>query len=212
VFNPQYSEDDFQRVLAKCRDLPPIDGDYRRDDYVENLLITVLDFQLRGVIVARAMDYYRQHAKKTVADFNGLKALLATHPDTQQGNLEIARALWGYRYWNRAELLRRFVKYFELRGVTTQEQLKRWASTANFERDFKGQIKGTGRAIFHGIVIRQDVDTIQPDTWIHRFLQSVLGYAVSDETAIELLEAVALELDLKAYALDWRIWKYQNGI
>ncbi len=204
-------EMDFQRLVTKCRSLPPAKGNYLVHDYVENLLLTVLDFQMRGTTVERAIDHYRQHVQNEITSFTELKNLLAQHPDSREGNLRIAQYLWGYDHWKRVELLRRLVAYFEVNGVTSQEQLKQWASKMDFERDFKGKVKGVGFAIFKWLLMRQGVETIKPDMWIHRFIQDTLGYPVSDETAVEALEQVAREIGVKAYELDWRIWEYQRS-
>jgi hypothetical protein len=173
--------------------------------------MTVLDFQMHGTTVKRAIAYYQQHIQKDIADFTALKNLLAEYPDTREANLQIAQYLWGYKHWKRVELLRRFVVYFEAQGVTTQEQLKKWAAETDFERDFKGNIKGAGLAIFQWLVMRQGVETVKPDVWIHRFIEEVLGYSVNDETAVEALENVAQEIGIKAYELDWSIWEHQRG-
>lgn len=211
VFHTAFSEEDFQRVVAKCREIPAAESDFRVNDYVENMLLTVLDFQMRSATVGRAMEYFSLHAQKDVANFDALKNLLAKYPDTQEGNRELAQYLWGYNMWTRAELLRRLLAYFEAQGVTTQEHLQQWAAQAVYERDFKGQVKGAGYAIFQWLVMRQGVETVKPDVWLHRFMQEVLGYSVRDEVVVELLKEVALELEIKAYDLDWRIWKYQAG-
>lgn len=211
MFNKRYSDADFRRLLSRCSDIPPVTESYLVDDYVENMLLTVLDFQLRGITVERAMTHYQKHAQRKVNNFAALKNLLATYSDTLEGNRQLAQYLWGYNYWSRVELLRRFVNYFEEQGVTTQEQLKQWAERADFERDFKGRVKGAGYAIFQWLVMRQGIETIKPDVWIHRFIRDTLGYSVSDETAVAMLKEVALELDIKAYELDWRIWRYQHN-
>lgn len=210
MFDRKFSDADLQKFIDKCASLPPIENLNLLNDYVESLLYSVLDFQMRGATVRRAMTYFRQHAKAQVADYAGLRKLFDAHPDTQAGNLEIAQYLFGYKLWTRVELLRRLLAYFEARDVTTQAQLKAWAEKADFVRDFKGQVKGAGFAIFQWLVQLQGVDTVVPDMWIHRFIQETLGFSVSDETAVELLETAALELGIKAYDLDWRIWAYQN--
>jgi hypothetical protein len=56
--------------------------------------------------------------------------------------------------------------------------------------------------------MRQGVETVQPSTWNHRFIQAALGYSLSDETAVQVIEKVAQEMGVKAYELDWRIWEY----
>ncbi len=201
-------DESYRRLVEACRELPPAQGNYLVNDYVENLLITVLDFRLKVIVVKRAIEHYRQHVRPELRDFTTLKALLAKYPDTEQGNRQIARYLWGYNLWTRVAMLRRFVEYFEERGVTTQEELRQWAYEADFERDFKGKIKGASRAIFNWLVMRQGIETVKPDVWIHRFLRKTLGYSVDDQTAVELLERVAHELGVKAYELDWRIWEF----
>ncbi len=211
VFGIPLSNLEFQQLVTKCGSLPPAKGNYLVHDYVENLLLTVLDFQMRGTTVERAIDHYRQHAQKEIANFIKLKNLLAKYPDTQEGNRQIAQYLWGFNHWKRVELLRKLAAYFEANGVTTQEQLKQWAAKVDFERDFKGKVKGAGFAIFKWLVMRQGVETVKPDMWIHRFIQDVLGHSVSDETAVEVLERVAQEIGVKAYELDWRIWEYQRS-
>ncbi len=87
---------DFEKLMAKCRGLPLARENYRVEDYVENLFLTVLDFQMKSVTVERAMDYYQKHAKSTVSDYDSLKKLLAQYPDTKEGNRQVARYLWGY--------------------------------------------------------------------------------------------------------------------
>lgn len=207
-----FSEMDFQRVMDKCMSLPPAKGNYLVHDYVENLFLTVLDFQMRDTTIGRAMSHYQQHTRTEVADFDSLQKLLNSFPDSKEGNQALANYLWGYQLWTRAELLRRFVAYFAARGVTTQEHLKQWATEANFDRDFKGKVKGAGYAIYQWLVMRQGIETVKPDLWIHRFLQDVLGYAVSDQIAVQLLERAARELGVRAYELDWRIWEYQRAL
>jgi hypothetical protein len=205
------SDLDYRRLVTRYRSLPSARGNYLVHDYVENLFLTVLDFQMQATTIGRAIGHYRQHAQKDVADFTALKNLLATYPNSREGNQQVAQYLWGYNLWTRVELLRGFVAYFEARGVTTQKQLKQWAFEVDFERDFKGKIKGAGLAIFKWLVMRQGVETVKPDVWIHRFIQDALGYPVSDETAVELLEKVAQEIGVRAYELDWRIWEYQRS-
>ncbi len=174
------------------------------------MLLTVLDYQMRGITIERAMQHYRQHARQKVSNFEELKALLAQYPNTKEGNLLVAQYLWGYKYWTRVELLRRFVDYFESVEVTSQEKLKQWATTVDFEKDFKGKIKGAGLAIFQWLVMRQGIETIKPDVWIHRFIQKTLGYKVNDKTAVKVLEQVAKTMNIKAYELDWRIWEHER--
>ncbi len=202
---------DFQRFVIECKQLPAAKGNYLVHDYVENMMLTVLDFQMHGVTIERAIRYYYQNAREEVADFTGLKRLLAAHADNQEGNTQVAQFLWGNNHWTRVALLRRLLRYFGAEGITTQEKLKDWAAKADFERDFQGRVKGAGFAIFQWLVMRQGVETVKPDVWIQRFIREKLGYSVGDKLAVELIERAAVEIGVKAYELDWRIWEHQSG-
>ena len=53
--------------------------------------------------------------------------------------------------------------------------------------------------------MRQGIETIKPDTWVHRFIEDTIGYQVNNEVVIKTLERVAREIGINAYELDWRI-------
>ncbi len=50
---------EYDLILQKCKDIPPAKGMYLIHDYIENLLLTVLDFQMHNVAVEKAIAYYR---------------------------------------------------------------------------------------------------------------------------------------------------------
>lgn len=87
-------------------------------------------------------------------------------PDTPAGNQAASALLWNNRHWTRIELLRRFLHFLEQHQLTNQPSLHAWAKQASFERDFKGQVKGLGIAVFHWLVIRCGADSIKPDVWV----------------------------------------------
>ncbi|MDQ2687802.1 MAG: hypothetical protein M3Y28_08050 [Armatimonadota bacterium] len=202
---------EYEEIVARCQNLPKAKGNYIINDYVENVLLTVLDFQMRTTTVERAANYYQKNVKQTVNTHQELKQLLAGQPDTKAGNQEIAQYLWGYRLWTRVALLRRLLHYLESENVTTQEQLKTWANKTTFA-DFQGKVKGAGFAIFKWLIMRQGVETIKPDVWVHRFIAQAISRSVSNETAVVVLEQAAKNLDIPAYELDWRIWEYQRDL
>lgn len=202
---------DFVRLVTQCEKLPPAKGNYLVDDYVENLLGTVLDFQMHGTTVSRALEYFNRNRKQEITDFDTLTSVLDRFPNTKEGNMQAAQYLWGYNLWTRVELLRRLMSYFRERNILTQEQLKQWANQADFKRDFEGKVKGAGLAIFQWLIMRQGVETVNASVHIHRFIQETLGYAVTDRTAIKLIERAAQEMGVKAYELDWRIWEHTSG-
>jgi len=202
---------EYNLILKNCEELSPAKGMYLIDDYIENLLLTVLDFQMHNVAVEKAITYYRDNRKKGIRVLDDLKNLLSKHLDDKEGNTAIAQHLWGNRHWTRVSLLRKLVTYFDSIGITTQENLARWANTSDFQRDFKGKIPGMDYAIYKWLVMRQGVETVKPDVHLRRFIESIIHHSFTEKELVAVLEKVAKELGLKVYELDWKIWEYQRG-
>ncbi len=175
-----WTPQEFARLLERCRALPPAKGNYIINDYVENVLLTVLDFQMQATTVEKAAKHYKDKVQSQLNNYADLANLLAKFPDNKEGNTEVAQYLWGYNLWTRIGLLRRLLKYLGERGITTQEKLKEWAFHSDFNRDMAGQVKGIGFAIYKWLVMRQGVETIKPDIWVHRFLKQSIGRDLSD--------------------------------
>lgn len=208
---PSYNDSEYQALLEKCRDLPPAQGNYRITDFVENLLLTVVDFQMHTTAVIRAMQYFAAHAKSDVPDLPALNALFAQYPDDQVGNSALAKHLWNYNLWTRAAMLRRLVEFFESQGVIDQPSLERWAAQAEFATHFAGRVKGLGFAVFHWLVIRQGVESIKPDVHVLRFVETAIGRPPKDWEAVQLLVRAAGELEMPVHKLDWAIWEAGRG-
>ena len=175
-------------------------------DYVTNLLITVLDLRPETTTVERALGYYRANCASQVGTFAELRLLLESSiPDR-----DIARRLWGCGYGNRIATLRRFVLFLESIGITSQSALEAWARAADFERDFKGRVPGLALATFKWLVMRVGVNTIKPDLHVLNFVETTLGFSLSDAEAVSISEQVARDLKIAASQLDARIWCYQR--
>lgn len=198
-------------LVAKCRTLPPAQGMYLEHDYVTNLFLTVLDFQMHRRAVENAAAHYRRKLWDQVRTFEDLDRLLRRYPDDKAGNTEVAVHLWGYCLWTRVALLRKLLQYFDSNGIRTQEALARWARTSDYVLDFAGKVPGMGYAIYQWLVMRQGVETVKPDVHLRRFVSAALGREVGDRGIVESLEEVAWRLGLKAYELDWRIWEHEQG-
>lgn len=203
---------EFDLILAKCGDLPSAQGIYLEHDYVTNLFLTVLDFQIQGPIVERAIAYYKHSRWNEIRTHEDVKLFLSKYEDDKEGNTAAALYLWHYRYWNRVSMLRKLIAYFEQIGVTSQEDLIHWVQTSDFKTDFKGEIPGMSFAIYQWLVMRQGIETIKPDVHIRRFIESIVHRSdFTDKELVTVLEKVARQLGLKAYELDWRIWEYQRS-
>ena len=206
------SPKEYSRILQECSELPPAKGTYLVQDYIENLMLTVLDFQMHNVSVEKAITHYRDYRWNEIRNLSDLKNLLSKYNDDEEGNVAVAEYLWGNRHWTRVSLIRKLVAFFESGGITSQEALRQWASTSKFEKDFQGRIRGMGYAIYQWLIMRQGIATIKPDVHIRRFVESIVHQSdLTDQELVTTLEEIASELGLKAYELDWRIWEYQRA-
>ncbi|MFC2003633.1 hypothetical protein ACFLV4_06820 [Chloroflexota bacterium] len=206
------TQEEYEIILKQCEQLPPAKGMYLIGDYIENLLLTVLDFQMRNVSVEKAIAHYRDYRSSEIRSLDDLRSLLSQYTDDKAGNTAIAQYLWGYKYWNRISLMRKLVVFLESIDVESQEALVKWANTSTFENDFKGKIHGMSYAIYKWLIMRQGVETIKPDIHVRRFVESIIHRSdFADEELVTSLEKVAGGLKLKAYELDWRIWEHQTS-
>src|SRR5437868_10434 len=83
------------------------------------------------------------------------------------------------------QLPRGLVAFFDSIGVRDAEALKRWATSAQFKRDFEGRVRGLGPAVFQWLVMRQGVDTVKPDVHVHRFAEAAVGRPLNDADTVE---------------------------
>jgi len=205
------SDPDIEKIAAAGRKLAPAASTYLEEDYVMNLLETVLDYMLQTTVVVAALEYFRANRWKEIRTLDDLDAVLARYPEDQKGNTALAVHLWGYRLWTRAQQLRDLVRYFRSIGVVDRESLKAWAHASEFKRDFAGRVKGLGPAVYQWLVMRQGVDTIKPDVHVRRFAEAAVGRPLGDQDLIDGVCQAAQRLGIKAYEFDWRIWEASRG-
>jgi len=202
---------EIQKLRTQCNKLE--DGpDYRINDYVSNLMNTVLDFQMKVGPVESAVEYYEEnHGYRT---HKKLKAFIDSFPNTKNGNLKLANTMWNNNHWTRAKFLRMLLYEFESRGIKGQQSLKKWVSSADFEKDIKGKFKtkehSIGIALFQWLRLRLGVDTVKPDVHIMNFVSNAVGRRISQQEALDALMIVAEQTNRKAALLDAAIWHYQK--
>ncbi len=206
-----FTEKEFRKILSACRALPPAQGHYLVEDYVTNLLVTVLDFRMHARVLNKALEHYRRCAATKLCTHQALSFWTRRFPDTKTGNTALAESLWGYKYWTRASLLRRLIFFFDKQGVQDQESLRAWAFRSQYERDFQGRVPGLGYAVYQWLVMRLGVESVKPDTHVKRYLDKLAGRPFTDAQAVGILCRAAKELKMKAYELDWRIWEYARA-
>jgi hypothetical protein len=205
------SEDDVRRLAAAAGELPPAGGVTVEDDFVLNLLETVLDYMLQTPVVVKALEYYKAHRWDEIRSLDDLEAVLARYGADKQGNTDLALYLWGYKLWTRADQLRGLARHFRAVGVTDQGSLRRWARRSTFEADFQGKVKGLGLAVYQALVMRQGVDTVKPDVHVRRFAEAAVGRRLNDREVVGLVTEAATRLGLRPIELDWRIWEASQG-
>lgn len=211
------TSDEFDLVVAACRTLLPAVGGYTEDnfgpygDYITNVLLTVLDLQMHNVAVDNSIKYYWSHRWDEIRELTQLREVLDRFPDTKEGNREAAKYLWGNNHWTRIGWLRGFVTFLEQESLTSQERLREWASTCDYERDFRGRVKYLGIAACQWLRMRLGVDTVKPDVHTHNFVKQAIGRQLSDPGVVKVIEAAAHALDVRARRLDGAIWEHQRG-
>ena len=205
--------DEMAKLLEECRKLPE-GKNYRTDDYVINLLATVLDFQMKAEVVDAAMDFYKEKRRRELRTHKSLAELLASFPNTKTGNTQLANYLWDNNHWSRVEFLRELMKYFDSMKVRGSRTLCRWARSTDFQ-EVKGRIKtkehSMGYAIFKWLQLRLGVDTVKPDVHVKKFVSECIGRKAKDEETVEAVEVIAKDLQIPAYRLDAAIWDYQRA-
>jgi hypothetical protein len=197
---------DVERVAAAAAELPPAGASYLEEDFVSNLFLAVLDYMLTTAVVERALAHFRANRWEDVRSLDELEVLVSRYVDDQDGNTALAQHLWGYKLWTRAEQLRRLAEFFRGIGVVDQASLRNWAHGSEFRRDFEGQVKGLGRAVYQALVMRLGVDTVKPDVHVRRFAEAALSRRLSDDDVVDVVARAARELGIRARELDWRIW------
>ena len=86
------TERELGRLSVECRKLPE-GNDYRVDDYITNLFITVLDFRMRAEAVDSALAFYRETRSRELSTHKELADIMGRFPATKSGNLELANYL-----------------------------------------------------------------------------------------------------------------------
>ncbi|MGI8566321.1 MAG: hypothetical protein ACR2LZ_07555 [Pyrinomonadaceae bacterium] len=205
------TEIEYQQILDACHALPRTINNYLENDFIMNLFSTVLDYQMVRTTLANAESHYKENHWHKIRTRDDLANFLAKYPNTKEGNVAAAQYLWGYKYWTRLQQLRGLLVYFDSVGVTDQEGLRRWANESDFDRDFRGKIKGLSFAIYKWLVMRQGIPSVKADSNVRKFLTGITKHTLSDREAVDVLERVAKDLGIPANELDWSIWDYQSN-
>lgn len=206
------SQEELKKLHAECLKLPE-GKNYRTDDYMINLFVTVLDFQMKTEAVDAALAFYRENRRSQLPTHEILAEMISWYPNTKKGNTKLANYLWNNNHWSRVKFLRELLKYFGEMKVRDMSTLSRWGKSADFQ-DVKGRIKtkehSVGYAIFKWLQIRLGIDTVKPDVHVKKFVSDCMGRKSKNEETVEAIELIAEELGIPAFKLDAAIWQYQR--
>ncbi len=202
-----------QKVADSCALMPAVRRDGREEDPIKVCSLAVLDFQMRGSMVERALDHFYSEAApelgiKSLAD---LDRYLASEPSDEAA----AVALWGARYWTRLAILRNlmalFLNYQREHGIGSEiEAMQTWADGSQFKRDFQGKVKGLGYNMFTHMQQRLGLNTAAPTGWTCHFIEETLGKTPKDNCLVDIINATADSLGTSGANLDWRIRVHQG--
>ncbi|MHB1112140.1 MAG: hypothetical protein ACYC03_02865 [Acidovorax defluvii] len=208
----QLTPEQFQQLLIATANLPFIRQQRQPTSYLSDVLETVLNFQMQEPVVVKALQYFDHNVQHEhdIHNHEQLQDALNVYPDSEVGNKAAAQFFWGNNHWTRIELLRRFLPFLASVGETDQPSLHAWAKQADFERDFKGKVKGMGIAVFHWLLLRCGVSTIKPDVWVINFGQRVLGKRIPEERLVTAFNEIALLIGENLGTLDVTIWYHEK--
>ena len=213
---------EFQKLLIATADLPFIRESRVKTDYMLDVMETTLNLHIQEPVVINALNYFQKHHNQppvlqsphqcSIHTHADLQRVLGGFPDTEIGNKEASQYLWGNYHWTRIDLLRRFLDFLTSVNVTDQPSLHAWARTADFERDFKGKVKGLGIAVFHWLLLRCGVPTIKPDIWVINFVKRVLASDrnISEKKLVQAFHDIAPLIGESLEAIDLTIWYYEK--
>lgn len=202
------SEKEVAAIVGSCRALPPARRPYVQTDFILNLFLAVLDYRSTAEGVRKALRTYRQRWWDQIRTHDDLRRFLAKYPDTPEGNLRAGSDLWGFRAARRVSELRGLIKFFEARGVVTQELLTHWARTSQY-RDFMGRVKGLSLSVYEGMLTRLGYGPIHPGPHLRTFISAALARSVSDADLLEAVERASGKIGIRARELDRRIYEHE---
>lgn len=205
------SEPETEALVEALRAVPDAAGTYLEGDLLTNVFLTVLDLNMQPTTVSKAIRHYRRYRSGELWSLPDLQDLLARHPDDTEGNRGVAQYLWANRYANRVEWMRGLVGWLVARDLTSGDKLRAWMPTADFDRDFKDQVKGLDLAAFNGLVIRLGADTVKPDILLHEYVEALVGHRVASDEVVRVIHAAAKHLKRSPVQLDWSLREQKRG-
>jgi hypothetical protein len=212
------TESELQVLTRRTNGLHPAGTVYVDTELLPCLFTTVIDFQMRTIVVERALSNFDDHHGSSIRTLDDLESVFRGRRDDRKTNTKIAEDLWGYRLWVRVGLLRAMVAWMKRIGIDDLAGLRDWAQCSDFKRDFEGKVRyraegrtyGLGLAVYSSLGMRLGVETIKPDTRLRKFVQASIGRRVTDTELVTGLIEVARRNGISPRSLDLAIWESEG--
>ena len=85
------SDEDVRRIAEAGAELPAAEGVYIEDDFVTNLMATVIDYQTQSIVVERAIVHYKENRWDEIRTFEDLKRTFDNFDDSRDGDTALAQ-------------------------------------------------------------------------------------------------------------------------
>lgn len=201
-------EAELDLLTARCRALKRTQSNYQATDWSDptwRVFLLVLDKQNTEPSIKKSRDHY-QKAFPDGLTLANLAQLVEGFPDNREGNLALARSIWGNNHGPRASELRGFLAFLGRLNVGDYAGLRAWAVNASF-LDFENKVPGLDIGMFKYLQLMHGVDTLKPDVHILRFVETAIGRKLSPHNTVAALEEVARRIEWSAQELDASIWE-----
>ena len=94
------SQEELKKLHTECLKLPE-GKNYRTDDYIINLFVTVLDFQMNTDVVDAALAFYRENRRSQLPTHETLAEMISWYPNTKKGITKLANYFWNNNHLSR---------------------------------------------------------------------------------------------------------------
>ena len=94
------NDQEISKLVVACRNLVIKERwDLKTFNYLDNIILTVLDFQMDSNVVMKALHHFRACCHRdNITNHASLVEKITTFPKTEEGSTNLALYLWGYRH------------------------------------------------------------------------------------------------------------------
>ena len=180
-----------ERLLTALLALPPSPeqaSPHDASDSTALLLLELMDMALHTPpaepLRMAMVQYFCKHARHRLGlvSWRDLQALLEQYPQSDEGDAEVARLLWGVEAQEHVRALRLLVWFMAAYDVTELVQWHAWMGTAGFEEALRESLDTLGAV---AVVLLWQAKSGRTDhAWVLRFARRALGHSVSEGPAM----------------------------